>query len=156
MNEAYGVLWWAGVLWLAWCATVAAFWLAAPFVMSPHAGPYTNGLRIVLPPGLHRLLTVDEVAAVILHECGHIRHRHAARAALRCMVFYPFTEREKLVHELEADEHAIARGLAVPLHSALLKLCDPLARVNRRHKTETKQKRLRVREEEIQSSSSPT
>jgi Zn-dependent protease with chaperone function len=70
-------------------------------------------------------LTLPEQNAVLSHEAGHLHRHHFERRlfALPLLFLRPaLAQRIAVAHELEADQFAAQRGLALELLSALRKL----------------------------------
>lgn len=103
---------------------------------APHA-PAVRGFlmpRIWLPRGLDRLLSPDEMRAVLLHEATHARRRdnliRVFQELVLCAVwFHPLawltSARLALYRELSCDETVVESALEVDLVRALGKLARP-------------------------------
>ena len=94
---------------------------------------YWPGGAIVL--GRHaRYLAPTEVQAVLLHEEGHLVHRHALRRVWWVLSFQwrDLADRCRR-QELEADRYAIDRGAALGLHKFLARF--PASHKNALHPT---------------------
>jgi len=127
---------------------VAIVWMAGAIVMLIRLairakddrgidGPCVRGLlrpRVVLPDGIERLLTRDELDAVLIHERTHaVRRDNLIRlvheTALCFLWFHPLVRmtgrRLALYRELSCDEAVTRRGLGDELVSALAKLAAP-------------------------------
>jgi beta-lactamase regulating signal transducer with metallopeptidase domain len=99
--------------------------------------PSVNGLlrpRILLPSGIDRLLSEDELAAVLIHEVTHAKRRDNLIRLVHeiglCMLwFHPLLwitgARLSLYRELSCDESVIRGARGPDLISALAKLADP-------------------------------
>jgi beta-lactamase regulating signal transducer with metallopeptidase domain len=99
--------------------------------------PSVDGLvrpRISLPSGIHRLLTEDELAAVLIHELTHAKRRDnlirlVHEIGLCVLWFHPLVwvtgARLSLYRELSCDESVIHRRRGRDLVSALAKLANP-------------------------------
>jgi beta-lactamase regulating signal transducer with metallopeptidase domain len=106
------------------------------FAGHEHA-PCVDGVlrsRISLPRGIERLLTGDELEAVLLHEAAHARRRDNLIRLLyeiaRCALwFHPLVwltgAKLALYRELSCDESVIRRARGGQLISALAKLAEP-------------------------------
>lgn len=100
-------------------------------------GPAVDGLlrpRISLPDGIERLLTNDELDAVVIHELRHAKRRDNLirlihEVGLCLLWFHPLVwsigSRLALYRELSCDEAVADRGLGEHLVSALAKLVAP-------------------------------
>jgi hypothetical protein len=100
-------------------------------------GPAVDGLlrpRIFLPDGIDRLLTSDELDAVVIHELRHAKRRDNLIRLIHevsvCLLwFHPLVwsvgPRLALYRELSCDEAVAHRGLGRQLISALAKLVTP-------------------------------
>lgn len=100
-------------------------------------GPAVSGVlhpRIFLPDGIDRLLSQDELQAVLVHELTHaIRRDNLMRLLYEvslCMIwFHPLVwltgSRLALFRELSCDESVIRNAQGEDLVSALAKLTDP-------------------------------
>lgn len=100
-------------------------------------GPAVDGLlrpRISLPNGIDRLLTSDELDAVVIHELRHAKRRDNLirlihEMSLCLLWFHPLVwsigSRLALYRELSCDEAVADRGLGEHLVSALAKLVAP-------------------------------
>jgi beta-lactamase regulating signal transducer with metallopeptidase domain len=109
--------------------------LPVRFAMS-RRGPAVDGLlhsRILLPPGINRLLSKRELHSVLMHELTHAkRHDNFIRLvyeiALCGLWFHPLFwitgSRLALYRELSCDESVIQRGHGGELVSALAKLAS--------------------------------
>jgi beta-lactamase regulating signal transducer with metallopeptidase domain len=103
----------------------------------PSQPPSVDGLlrpRISLPSGIDRLLTKDELDAVLMHEITHAkRHDNLIRLAheigLCALWFHPLVwitgARLSLYRELSCDESVIRGARGRDLVSALAKLANP-------------------------------
>ena len=109
-------------LWALWIAGNVGLLLASPYLMRDAAGPFTNGLRVVIPEGLAAKVTPEEMAAMLSHEDGHLAHRHNLKNLLRSCVFIPRSADLMREQEIEADDFAAERGHAAALASALMKI----------------------------------
>jgi beta-lactamase regulating signal transducer with metallopeptidase domain len=99
--------------------------------------PSVNGLvrpRISLPSGIDRLLSEDELAAVLIHELTHAKRRDnlirlVHEIGLCALWFHPLVwitgARLSLYRELSCDESVIRNALGCELVSALAKLANP-------------------------------
>ena len=130
--------------------TVAVIWLAGAASMAVRLivrlriegrqiteGPAVSGLLrplIVLPRDIFRVLTADELQAVVVHELTHAKRRdNLIRLAYECVLcllwFNPVVwlagRRMAVYRELSCDESVIQRGNARPFISALAKLAAP-------------------------------
>ena len=115
--------------WLAWIGLNVSLLLLAPLIAGHRLGAFTNGARIVIPPQVAAVLSSDELQAVIAHEEGHQAHRHALKNLARLCCFIPRTRTAFERQELQADDHAAARGHGQALASALRRLSiDPFDR----------------------------
>ncbi len=126
---------WAVALWLAG-AIVMLIRLAVRIRAHEQQGPAVEGLlrpRIVLPHGIERLLTQDELEAVLIHERTHAARRDNLIGLLHelslCLFwFHPFVwltaRRLALYRELSCDESVVRRGRAEELIAALAKLAE--------------------------------
>ena len=84
--------------------------------------------RVVVPWVVRARLDAAELAAVVLHEQGHIVHAHLFRNTVRFVLlpFLPRTNGRAARQELEADAYAVHCGRAAALARALRKLsADP-------------------------------
>lgn len=113
MTEALAYL---GLAWLAWALLCLAVMGLASLAPSQHA--HHDALRGVRMPSHVRLaLDREELAALMEHELGHARHRHAWRNLARlALTFRPASAERRLAQELEADDcaqdpAALARAL---------------------------------------------
>ena len=100
-------------------------------------GPETVGVlhpRISLPSGIQRLLSGQELDAVLIHELIHARRRDNLtrliyEVGLCVLWFHPLVwltgARLALYRELSCDERVIQSGRGADLVSALTKLADP-------------------------------
>jgi len=100
-------------------------------------GPAVEGIlrpRISLPAGIERLLSKDELDAVIIHELQHARRRDnlvrlVYEVSLCALWFHPLVwfagSRLALYRELSCDESVIRRARGEDLVSALAKLAIP-------------------------------
>lgn len=100
-------------------------------------GPAVSGLlrpRIVLPGGIDRMLTREELDAVVLHELTHARRRDNLirllyEFALCVLWFHPLVwlagRRLAVYRELSCDESVTERANGHVLLSALAKLAGP-------------------------------
>lgn len=105
--------------WLAWVSLQILLLLLAPLLGK---GAYTNGLVIIIPATVRAKLTADELAAVRAHEAGHRARLHAFENLTRSCFFVGRSARRAAQQELEADDWAAARGHAIALASAILRL----------------------------------
>jgi beta-lactamase regulating signal transducer with metallopeptidase domain len=99
--------------------------------------PSVDGLvrpRISLPSGIDRLLSEDELAAVLIHEITHAKRRDnlirlVHEIGLCVLWFHPLVwvagARLSLYRELSCDESVIHRDRGRDLVSALAKLANP-------------------------------
>jgi beta-lactamase regulating signal transducer with metallopeptidase domain len=99
--------------------------------------PSVDGLvrpRISLPSGIDRLLSEDEIAAVLIHELTHAKRRDnlirlVHEIGLCILWFHPLVwitgARLSLYRELSCDESVIDRARGRDLVSALAKLANP-------------------------------
>jgi beta-lactamase regulating signal transducer with metallopeptidase domain len=99
--------------------------------------PSVNGLvrpQISLPSGIDRLLSEDELAAVLIHELTHAKRRDnliclVHEIGLCLLWFHPLVwitgARLSLYRELSCDESVIRRDRGRELVSALAKLANP-------------------------------
>jgi beta-lactamase regulating signal transducer with metallopeptidase domain len=99
--------------------------------------PSVDGLlrpRISLPSGIDRLLSEDELAAVLIHERTHAKRRDnlirfVHEIGLCALWFHPLLwitgARLSLYRELSCDESVIDSALGADLVSALAKLANP-------------------------------
>lgn len=110
------------VFWALWVAFNVALLVASPYLIKHTAGPFTNGLKIVIPPTLADRVSPNEMQAMLSHERGHIAHRHNLKNLLLVCVFIPRGAAMYQRQELEADDYAADRGHALALASALRKL----------------------------------
>ena len=106
-------------LWAVWVAFNVALLVASPHLIQNTAGPFTNGLQIVVPPGMAEKVSPDELAAMLAHERGHIAYRHNLKNLLRTCFFVPRGAALYQLQELQADDFAAAQGHARALASAL-------------------------------------
>ena len=102
-----------------------------------HPAPAVGGLlypRILLPTGIDRLLSRQELNAVLLHEVAHARRRDNLirllyEVSLCALWFHPLIWlvgiRMALYRELSCDESVIRRSHGPALVSALAKLAIP-------------------------------
>jgi beta-lactamase regulating signal transducer with metallopeptidase domain len=126
-------------IWLIGAAAMTAR-LVARLRFERHAtvtGPAVSGLlrpRIVLPHGINRMLSRDELEAVVLHERTHVRRRDnlirlVYEVALCLVWFHPLLwlagRRIAVYRELSCDESVTARTNGRVLISALAKLAAP-------------------------------
>jgi beta-lactamase regulating signal transducer with metallopeptidase domain len=90
--------------------------------------------RISLPSGIDRLLSEDELAAVLIHELTHAKRRDnlirlVHEIGLCLLWFHPLVwvtgARLSLYRELSCDESVIHRDRGRDLVSALAKLANP-------------------------------
>ena len=100
-------------------------------------GPSVEGVlrpRISLPHGIERLLSEDELDAVLLHEATHARRRDNLirlihEIGLCVLWFHPLLwltgARLSLYRELSCDESVIQRARGGDLMSAIAKLAEP-------------------------------
>jgi beta-lactamase regulating signal transducer with metallopeptidase domain len=107
------------------------------FAGHEHA-PCVDGVlraRISLPHGIDRILSRDELEAVLLHEAAHARRRDNLIRLLyeiaRCALwFHPLVwltgAKLALYRELSCDESVIRRARGGQLISALAKLAEPV------------------------------
>ena len=116
------VLLWLSALWTLWIGANVALLLASPYLLAGASGPFTNGLRIVVPRGVAEKVTEDEMAALMAHERGHIALRHNFKNLALACFFVPRSAARMRRQEIEADDFAAARTNPVDLASALLKL----------------------------------
>lgn len=93
--------------------------------------------RIGITTGLLALLTPDEVAAVLRHECAHLQRRDPLRTWLwtvcdgMCWWAPRLSEEVRIRHELAADQAVIMVGGRQALACAVLKLIEyPQARLS--------------------------
>ena len=98
--------------------------------------PSVNGLlrpRISLPSGIERLLSDDELAAVLIHEVTHAKRRDnlmrlVHEIGLCALWFHPLVwitgARLSLYRELSCDESVVRRAHGRDLASALAKLAS--------------------------------
>lgn len=115
------MIWLAG-LWCAWAILNVLLLLAVPYLGIKTAGPFTNGLQVVVPEGLAERVTPEEMKALLAHEQGHIAHRHNIRNLLLACFFIPRTAARHRRQEMEADAYAARHADAAALASALRKL----------------------------------
>ena len=99
--------------------------------------PSVNGLvrpRISLPGGIDRLLSADELSAVLIHELAHAKRRDnlirlAHEIGLCVLWFHPLVwitgARLSLYRELSCDESVIHQARGRELIAALAKLASP-------------------------------
>jgi bla regulator protein blaR1 len=99
--------------------------------------PFMDGLvrpRISLPSGIDRLLSEDELTAVLIHELTHAKRRDnlirlVHEVGLCVLWFHPLVwitgARLSLYRELSCDESVIRRARGRDLVSALAKLANP-------------------------------
>ncbi len=154
-----GAIWLAGALWMAvrlalrlkadrhtnpadpsrWTdATTSAFVKGVPvWLARDQQGPRVHGMfrpHISLPHGIERLLTEEELDAVLLHEVAHARRRDnlirlVYEVGLCGLWFHPLAwltgSRLALYRELSCDESVIASARGRDLVSALAKLAVP-------------------------------
>lgn len=132
----------ASILLLSWL--IGAGTMAARLVVRlalerrlPVTGPAVSGLlrpRIVLPRDIDRMLTREELEAVVLHELTHVRRRDNLirllyEVALCAVWFHPLLwlagRRMALYRELSCDESVTANTNGRVLISALAKLAAP-------------------------------
>jgi beta-lactamase regulating signal transducer with metallopeptidase domain len=104
---------------------------------SRHPAPAVGGVlypRILLPTGIDRLLSRQELNAVLLHEVAHAKRRDnlirlVHEAALCVLWFHPLVwlagARMALYRELSCDDSVIRRACGRQLVSALAKLAVP-------------------------------
>ena len=104
---------------------------------SRHPTPAVGGVlypRILLPTGIDRLLSRQELNAVLLHEVAHAKRRDNLirliyEVSLCALWFYPLIwlagMRMALYRELSCDESVIRRAHGQALVSALAKLAVP-------------------------------
>jgi beta-lactamase regulating signal transducer with metallopeptidase domain len=100
-------------------------------------GPWVDGLvrpRISLPSGIDRLLSEEELAAVLIHELTHAKRRDnlirlVHEIGLCVLWFHPLVwitgARLSIYRELSCDESVIRRARGRDLISALAKLANP-------------------------------
>ena len=100
-------------------------------------GPSVEGVlrpRISLPQGIERLLSEDELEAVLLHEATHARRRDNLirlihEIGLCVLWFHPLLwltgSRLALYRELSCDESVLQHARGKDLVSALAKLAEP-------------------------------
>jgi BlaR1 peptidase M56 len=129
----------AAAVWLIGAAAMAARLVARLRIERQAAvtGPAVSGLlrpQIVLPHGIDRVLTREELDAVLLHELTHARRRdnliRLLYELLLCVVwFHPLVwlagRRIAVYRELSCDEAVTARTKGRSLISALAKLAVP-------------------------------
>lgn len=108
-----------------------------PVTFGRTSAPSMDGLvhpRISLPGGIDRLLTTDELAAVLIHEVTHAKRRDnlirlVHEIGLCILWFHPLVwitgARLALYRELSCDESVIHRSHGPDLVSALAKLANP-------------------------------
>ena len=126
-------------------ADVHPFSLNAPFVAAgvpvrftgENAGPAVDGVlhpHISLPKGIERILSTEELAAVLMHEATHAKRRDnlirlVYEIALCILWFHPLVwltgSRLALYRELSCDEPVIQSARGLHLLSALKKLAAP-------------------------------
>ena len=125
---------WVVIAWLSWMLLVLAathiMFAIVERVFQRRPTAFTVGMfggeKITLSKSLVACLTDPEIIAIIMHEKGHIHHRHVSWNVLR-MMFMPYelfrdqTERQ-IKEEFEADSYAFKLGCGAPLLSALAKL----------------------------------
>lgn len=107
------------VLWALWVVLNVALLVASPYLIDHTDGPFTNGLKIVIPAGLADRVSPNEMQAMLSHERGHIAHRHNLKNLARVCIFIPRGAALYQRQELEADDYAAVRGHANALASAL-------------------------------------
>jgi beta-lactamase regulating signal transducer with metallopeptidase domain len=100
-------------------------------------GPTVNGVlipHISLPNGIDRLLSEDELNAVLIHEVTHAKRRDnlirlIQELCVSALWFHPFVwitgNRLALYRELSCDESVIQNAHGEDLVSALAKLANP-------------------------------
>jgi BlaR1 peptidase M56 len=129
----------SAVVWLTGAAAMTARLIARLRLERGAAptGPAVSGLlrpRVVLPRDIDRMLTRDELDAVVLHELTHARRRDNLirllfEIALCAVWFHPLLwlagRRMALDRELSCDESVTARANGRALISALAKLAAP-------------------------------
>lgn len=103
----------------------------------PRQAPAVDGVwrpRILLPDGIERLLSRQELDAVLIHELTHARRRdnliRLVHEVVLCLLwFHPFVwitgARLALFRELSCDESVIERARGADLIAALAKLANP-------------------------------
>jgi len=129
-----GVPWNLAGLWLAGALLMFARLLLRIRFDAPAGGPAVVGFvrpRIHLPAAIERLLTRDEVEAVLIHECRHAARRDNLIRLLHeitlCLLwFHPLVwmtrSRLGLYRELSCDESVIRHGRGEELVAALAKM----------------------------------
>lgn len=110
------------VLWALWIVANVVLLLASPYLVKDAAGPFTNGLRIVIPEGLAAKVTPNEMAAMLVHEIGHNAHHHSLKNLARSCCFIPRGADLMREQEIEADDFAAAHADPAALASALRKV----------------------------------
>lgn len=111
------------ICWALWAAFNVVLLACTPYLLENKAtGPFTNGFKIVVPPGVAEKVTPEEMEALLCHERGHIAHRHNVFNLMRSCLLIPRSARLHQRQELEADDYAAVRGHAKALASALYKL----------------------------------
>lgn len=126
-------------IWLIGAASMTARLIVRLRIERRHAvtGPAVSGLflpRIVLPRDIDRMLTREELDAVVLHELTHARRRDNLirllyEFALSVLWFHPLVwlagRRIAMYRELSCDESVTERTNGRVLISALAKLAGP-------------------------------
>lgn len=81
-----------------------------------------NGFRIHIDTRIVKLLSNNELAAIVLHELGHKRLYHVWSNYFQTCFFIKVSKAKRIEQELQADNFVAEHGMSIELSKALRKL----------------------------------